>query len=49
MTDTEIVLVGQEMRVHGRNPAFVNFNGRIGMVQQRAVLTEEGVRYESEN
>lgn len=48
-SDKEIRLVGQEMYVKGRNPEFRNYNGRVGMVQAKAILTDEGVGYESEN
>jgi hypothetical protein len=49
LSDTAISLVGQEAYVPGRDPAFKNSNGKNGMVQARAVLTKEGVRYEAEN
>lgn len=49
LSDTGVVLVGQEAYVRGRNPAFRNYTGRVGMVQAKALLTSEGVRYESEN
>lgn len=49
LSDSEVVIVSQEMFVKGRNPEFRNYNGRLGMIQDRATLTAKGVRYESEN
>lgn len=47
--DDAITLVGQETFVKGRSPDFNNFDGKRGMRQDRATLTEKGVKYESEN
>jgi len=44
-----IVLVGQEMLLRGRNPEFRNFDGKLGMVQERMTLTVRGLTHESEN
>src|SRR2546425_3710996 len=49
VSDTEVVLVGQEMSVAGADRYKKNFDGRAGLVQARAILTERGVRYEPEN
>ncbi len=49
VSNSEVVLIGQEMNVRGRNPEFKNYNGRVGMIQERATLTAKGVKYESEN
>ncbi|TLY33675.1 MAG: hypothetical protein E6K56_00290 [Ignavibacteria bacterium] len=49
VSDTEVVLIGQEMSVAGADRSKKNFDGRAGMVQARAILTERGVRYEPEN
>jgi hypothetical protein len=49
VSDHEIVLVGQEMYVKGRDPGFKNYDGKTGMLQARATLTEKGLKYESEN
>lgn len=49
LSDTELVFIGQEMFVKGRNPDFANYTGKKGMVQVRATLTSKGVKYESEN
>ncbi|HYQ87179.1 MAG TPA: hypothetical protein VES59_08055 [Bacteroidota bacterium] len=49
VSDTEVVLVGQETAIAGIDVYKKNFDGRAGMVQARAVLTERGVRYEPEN
>lgn len=49
LSDTELVFIGQEMFVKGRNPDFVNYTGKKGMVQVSATLTSKGVKYESEN
>lgn len=47
--ENEIVLIGQETFLKGRDPQFSNYDGRKGMKQHRAILTEKGVTYESEN
>jgi hypothetical protein len=49
VSDNEIGLVGYHYFSKGRNKEFKNYNGRLGFVQAKAVLTEKGVRYESEN
>jgi hypothetical protein len=49
VSDNEIGLVGYHYFSRGRNKEFKNYNGRFGLVQTKAVLTEKGVRYESEN
>ncbi len=49
LSDTLVALAAQEMYVKGRELSFKNFNGRIGMVQERFTLTAKGVRHESEN
>jgi len=49
VSDTEVVLIGQEIAVAGVDAYKKNFDGRAGMVQARAILTERGVRYEPEN
>lgn len=49
ITDDEVVLIGQAAWGRGRAPGFRNFDGRAGVVQQKAVLTAKGVSYESQN
>ncbi|MBI3006119.1 MAG: hypothetical protein HYY49_11995 [Ignavibacteriales bacterium] len=49
LSDDAIMLDAQEMYVKGRDPAFKNFNGRTGMVQERYTLTAKGVHHESQN
>lgn len=49
LSDTTIALAAQEMYVKGREPTFKNYNGRVGMVQEKFTLTVKGVRHESEN
>jgi hypothetical protein len=44
-----IALVSQETFVKGRDPNFRNLDGRIGMVQEKFVLTERGITHVSEN
>ena len=44
-----IVLVGQETYAKGRDLSFRNYDGKIGMVQERYTLTEKGMIHESEN
>ena len=49
VSDNEIGLVGFHYFSRGRNKEFKNYNGHFGFVQAKAMLTEKGVRYESEN
>jgi hypothetical protein len=49
LSDTHVALIGQSMYVPGKNPEFKNYNGRIGAVQARAIVTAKGVAYEKEN
>ena len=49
ITPDEVVLVGQPSWGKGRDPDFDNYDGRKGLVQERATLTVKGVTYESEN
>ncbi len=49
LTDSCVTLVGQDMYVHGRDPDFRNYTDKIGMVQERAILTAKGISYVSEN
>jgi len=44
-----IVLVSQETYVKGRDPGFKNYDGKIGMLQEKYTLTERGVTHVSEN
>lgn len=45
----QIVLVGQETYVKGRDLSFRNYDGNIGMIQERYTLTEKGMTHVSEN
>lgn len=49
--DSMISLVGQAMikGSKGKNSEYKNYNGRVGMAQARATVTERGIEYESEN
>ncbi|HLA69849.1 MAG TPA: hypothetical protein VJN65_09105 [Bacteroidota bacterium] len=49
IADDEVVLIGQGTWGKGRSPEFKNYDGKSGMVQERAVLTVKGVTYESQN
>jgi hypothetical protein len=49
LTDSCVILVGQEMYVFGRDADFHNYTGKTGMVQEKAVLTSKGISYVSEN
>jgi hypothetical protein len=49
VSDTEVVLVGEESSIAGLDPHRKNIDGGAGMVQAKAVLTERGVRYDPEN
>ena len=44
-----IALVSQETYVKGRDPNFRNLDGRVGMVQEKFILTERGITHVSEN
>jgi hypothetical protein len=44
-----IVLVSQEVYVKGKEPQFRNLNGRVGMVQERFILTKRGLEHVSDN
>ena len=49
MADSEISLLAYHPYSRGRSPDFVTYSGRKGTVQERFVLTEKGLRYESDN
>jgi len=49
LSDDEVELIGQSTWAKGKDPEFRNYDGKRGMVQERAVLTAKGVTYESEN
>ncbi|HLF19847.1 MAG TPA: hypothetical protein VI704_03565, partial [Bacteroidota bacterium] len=49
LSDAEVVVVAQHMYSKGKDQIFRNFNGRVGMVQEKFTLTAKGVRHESEN
>ncbi len=49
LSENEVVLVGQSSWGKGYSPSFENFNGKKGLPQVRATVTEKGVSYESEN
>jgi hypothetical protein len=44
-----VVLVSQETYVKGRDPAFKNYDGKVGMLQEKYILTERGLTHVSEN
>lgn len=49
LSDSSVVLTGRVSYVHGRNPDFVNIDGRRGMIQLRATMTPKGIEYDKEN
>lgn len=49
ISDDQIVLIGEPSWGSGRDPDFTNYDGKKGLVQERAVLTVKGVTYESQN
>lgn len=49
LSDTSVTLVSEYGYGHGRNPEFQNYDGKKGIPQAKATLTEKGVRYETEN
>ncbi len=40
-----VVLVSQETFVKGRDPAFRNYDGKVGMIQEKYILTERGLTH----
>ena len=44
-----IEIVSQETYVPGRDPQFKNRNGRLGMIQEKLVLTNRGMTHVIEN
>jgi len=49
LTDTQIIVVAQDRYARGRNPLFENTNGKKGTIQEKFILTAQGVSHESEN
>ena len=49
ISDTTVVLIGQGTFIDGENATFKNFDGRIGMAQDRLRLTPKGIDYEIQN
>ena len=49
LSDTELVMTAHHPYSRGRDPSFVSYTGRTGSVQERFILTEKGVRHESDN
>lgn len=49
LSDNQIVITGLHAFCAGRKPDFKNYSGRTGLVQEKYMLTEKGVTYESEN
>ncbi len=50
VTDTHLVIVCQSiLRIDGEDKAFMNFDGRKGMTQDRVIVTKRGVAYEIQN
>jgi hypothetical protein len=44
-----IELVSQETYVKGRDARFKNYNGQLGMIQEKYIVTEKGITHVSEN
>lgn len=50
ISDSEVVLIAQStIRVDGEDPAFLNFDGQTGAVQDRLRITKRGIVYELQN
>ena len=50
VSDTEVVLIVQDsINVDGENPNFRNFDGRVGMTQDRLRITPTGFAHEIQN
>ncbi len=49
MSDNEVVLMGLHSYGKGRKVDFRNYNGRVGLIQEKFILTEKGLTHESEN
>jgi hypothetical protein len=48
-SDTSIVLIAHHPFGRGREREFVSYTGRKGSIQERFILTERGVRHETDN
>jgi hypothetical protein len=49
VSDGQVSFIGQSPYRHGVDSEFKNYDGATGRLQVRAVLTEKGVAYESQN
>jgi hypothetical protein len=50
VTDTHVAIICQEiLRIDGEDKTFKNFDGRMGMAQDRLIVTKRGVVYEVQN
>ena len=51
LSDSAIVLIGEYINIHavGRNSSYNNYDGHIGLLQRRAILTARGITYEHDN
>lgn len=50
VSDSEIVLIAQSfIPIDGENPYFINFDGRVGMIQDKLSITKKGLVYEIQN
>ena len=49
LSETEVVMTAHHPYSRGRDPSFVSYTGRKGAIQERFILTEKGVRHESDN
>ena len=49
LSDTSIILIGQSTSTDGEDPTFPNFDGHIGMTQDRLILTPKGISFEIQN
>ena len=49
ISDSMIVLVGEDRIAAGRDTSFKNHDGQTGRIQTRGTLTVKGLTYESEN
>ena len=49
LSDSMVVITGTHAYSRGRNADFTSYIGRKGTVQERFILTEKGIRHESDN
>lgn len=49
ISDSEVVLIAQGMFIDGEDSAFQNYDGKVGMTQDRLTITSKRISYEIQN